>query len=135
MRRLRVADHSRGQAFTEVALVLPILLVLLMGTIDVARLLFASVAVEEATQEGALFAAFSPTSFIPIRDRINTSSDTDEVVDATVSVSCSLSPAPGSVTVTTQVNYPLITPIVSAMLGGTVQLSATVVAPNLAGAC
>ena len=125
----------RGQALVEVVLVLPVLLLLVMGAVDVGRLLFASVAVEEAAQEGALYAAYSPTEFDPIRTRILSSSDVDEVQDATVTVMCNTTPAPGQVEVTAEVDYPLITPVVAALLGSTVHLTATVVATNLAGVC
>jgi Flp pilus assembly protein TadG len=135
MKLRRRSDTARGQALVEVLLVLPVLLLLVMGAVDVGRLLFASVAIEEATQEGAIFAAYSPTEFDPIRTRILSSSDVDEVQDATVTVMCNTSPAPGQVEVTAEVNYPLVTPVIAAMLGNTVRLSATVVATNLAGAC
>lgn len=135
MRLPSVRRAERGQALTEFILVLPVLLMLIMGAVDVGRLLFASVAIEEATQEGALFAAYNPTSVAPIQTRVQTSSNATEVQTATVSVACDNTPAPGVIEVTTEVDYPLITPLVSAMLGGTVHLSASVVAVNLQGAC
>ena len=44
----------------EFALVLPIMLLLLAGAIDLGRLFYAYVAVENAAKEGALFGARSP---------------------------------------------------------------------------
>lgn len=125
----------RGQALAEVMLVLPLLLLLALGTVDIGRLLFASVALEEAVQEGALFAAYNPTPTGPIQDRVRASSNATEVQAATVSVTCTASPAPGTVSVTAAVDYALITPVISSMLGDTVRLTATVVAPNIQAAC
>ena len=133
--RIRRRPASRGQALTEVLLVTPLLLMLIMGAIDVGRLLFASVALEEAAQEGALFAAYNPTEEEPIRARVLGSSTAEEVEDATVTVDCVATPAPGTIEVTVEVDYPLITPIISSMLGSPVTLSATVIATNIQGTC
>lgn len=126
---------SRGQALTEALILMPLLLLLIMGAIDVGRLLFASVALEEAAQEGALFAAYNPTDEDPIRARVLSSSAAEEVEDATVTVDCVATPAPGTIEVTVEVDYPLITPIISAVLGSPVTLSATVIATNVQGTC
>jgi Flp pilus assembly protein TadG len=126
---------TRGQALTEVLIVMPLLLVLIMGAIDVGRLLFASVALEEAAQEGALFAAYQPADENPIRDRVLSSTTANEVEGATVTVDCVATPAPGTIEVTVEADYPLITPIVSSMLGSPVTLSATVIATNIQGTC
>jgi Flp pilus assembly protein TadG len=56
-----VATSGRhGQSLVEFALVLPIMLLLLAGAIDLGRLFYAYVAVENAAKEGALFGARSP---------------------------------------------------------------------------
>jgi Flp pilus assembly protein TadG len=129
------STSSRGQALLELALVAPILLLLFMGTVDVARLLFASVALEEATQEGALYAAYSPFPSGPIQTRVTSSSNADEVSGATVTVVCATTPAPGTVTVSSQYPYPLITPWISDLLGNTVTIRARVIATNIKGTC
>ena len=59
--RRRITDsRTRGQSVVEFALVLPIMLLLLAGAIDLGRLFYAYVAVENAAKEGALFGARSP---------------------------------------------------------------------------
>lgn len=137
-RRRRFSPSERGQALAELALAVPILLLLLVGTIDVGRMLFASVAMEEAAQEGALYAAFepspSPTLEDAIRARVLSSSDAAEVAGATVTASCAPSPSPGAITVTAEYDYPLITPIAD-MLGATVRIGASVTASDVKGAC
>ena len=51
---------ERGQSLVEFALMLPILLLMLMGTLDLGRLYFAYVAIHNAAGEGALYAAINP---------------------------------------------------------------------------
>ncbi|MEO6577969.1 MAG: TadE/TadG family type IV pilus assembly protein [Candidatus Limnocylindria bacterium] len=50
----------RGQSFVEFALLLPVLLVLVLGTVDLGRAYFASVSLENAVKEGAFFGAREP---------------------------------------------------------------------------
>ncbi len=54
---------SRGQGFVEFALILPIFLVLLSAAIDLGRLAYARIAVENAAREGAFQASVTPTSY------------------------------------------------------------------------
>ena len=54
MLQRRLADE-RGNSIVEVALVLPVLLVLFLGIVEVALLLFAHVQVANATREGARY--------------------------------------------------------------------------------
>jgi Flp pilus assembly protein TadG len=131
----RARASTSGQALTEVLIVMPLLLLLIMGAIDVGRMLFASVALEEAAQEGALFAAYNPTDENPIRARVLSSSTAEEVTGATVTVDCVPTPAPGTIEVTVETDYPLITPIMAGLLGSPVTLSATVIATNVQGTC
>lgn len=51
---------QRGQSFVETALILPILLILLGGVIDLGRGFLILVAVENAAGEGALYGAVHP---------------------------------------------------------------------------
>lgn len=131
----RRAKDLRGQALLELALVAPLLLLLFMGAIDVGRLLFASVALEEATQEGALYAAYNPAPSGPIQTRVTSSSSADEVAGATVSVVCTTAPAPGTVAVSAYYDYPLITPFISDILGNTVRIRGAVTATNIKSTC
>jgi len=58
LRPPRLADHtkkSRGQSLVELALVVPILLLLFAGAADFGRVFYAYVAIENAAKEGALY--------------------------------------------------------------------------------
>jgi hypothetical protein len=54
------SSRIRGQSVVEFALILPILLLILAGAIDLGRAFYAYVAVENAAKEGALYGARHP---------------------------------------------------------------------------
>jgi Flp pilus assembly protein TadG len=55
---------SRGQALVELALVLPVLLLVLVAAGDLARVFAARITIESAARAGALEAATHPSSFV-----------------------------------------------------------------------
>lgn len=55
---------SRGQALVELALVLPVLLLVLVAAGDLARVFAARITIESAARAGALEAATNPSSFV-----------------------------------------------------------------------
>lgn len=133
---------ASGQALVELALVLPILVTLLLGTVDVGRIIFAYIALEEAVQEGASYAgAIAPTTPTDRRDRVawrvQNSSDHPEVQNAVVEdVTChSSGSSAGLVTVRASYGLPLITPVGEAIFGGTFTLRTTVTSTNIQATC
>jgi Flp pilus assembly protein TadG len=54
--------ENKGQAFVELALILPIFLLLLVGTAEVGRLAYASIEVSNAARAGVAYAAQSHTT-------------------------------------------------------------------------
>jgi Flp pilus assembly protein TadG len=132
---LRRPRFARGQAVVETAFILPILIWLVCGVADLGRVIYAHHALQEATQEGALYAAYVPAPDTGVIDRVVGSSQDEWVTGATVSVVCTTAPAPGKVTVTSQYDLPLMTPLISSMFGGDIPLSITIVATNMSGGC
>ncbi len=57
--RQRLSD-SGGQSLTEFALTMVVLLILLMGALDIGRMYFTFLAIQNAAGEGALYAAINP---------------------------------------------------------------------------
>lgn len=55
--RKQSRDGSRGQALTEVALVAPIFFLMVFGTIDIGRVVWANDVVASAAREGARYAS------------------------------------------------------------------------------
>ena len=126
----RHPGHQRGQALVEAALVVPLLLLLFMGTVEIGRALFAYVSLEEAVQEGASYAARVPSDTAGIRARVLTSSDHPEVAGATVADAV-CDDVLQTISVSAAYPLPLITPVGRALFGGSIALRATVVATNL----
>ena len=60
---------KRGQSLVEVALLLPILLMLLSGLIDFGRIYYAMVALNDSAEEGASYAALWPSDYSEIQLR------------------------------------------------------------------
>lgn len=140
--RVRRSRHPRGQSLVEFALVLPIILVLIAGAIDVGRLFYGYVTIENAAKEGAFYGATDPTcdtSKVGCTDPKNVAwrlgQDLSGLTGTSSSVRC-LSPS-GTVKATStcaegdtyevSVVYPfgLITPIASSIVGNSLTLRAT----------
>ncbi len=125
---------SRGQATIELALLLPVALMLLLAAGDLARLFHAEVTVAAAARAGALEASTNPTSFqvgqpcSTLVNRVMCAVLTEAngafttVTPADVSVTCNPDPcseALGSiVTVTVEGHMDWITPLIAAFVGG-----------------
>jgi hypothetical protein len=121
----------------ELAIVLPLALLLLSASIDVGRILFTYIALEDAVHEGAVFMAHNPATpganpgTTAIVSRVRGSSDAPEVSGATVVTSCS------TAQVSVQASAPslqMITPAGSQIFGAVV-LTSKLFATNLKGAC
>jgi Flp pilus assembly protein TadG len=101
---------ERGQGLVELALLLPILIVVVMGVLDFGRVYFAYVTITNAAREGAFFASLNPT----VSD-----ASVQAIVDAEISgqldggarvIDVSDSRSPGSqLTVTVQHDFQAIT--------------------------
>lgn len=66
----RHLDNEKGQSLVELALLLPVLIMLLMGTVDLGRAFYTYVAITNAAREGARYGASFPTVNSGIRDRV-----------------------------------------------------------------
>jgi Flp pilus assembly protein TadG len=70
--RFRRGDDTRsGQGIVELALALPLLLLLMLGTIDIGRVFFDYVQLRNAVREGAGYGARVPTDTAGITLRVN----------------------------------------------------------------
>ena len=113
--RLRISD--KGSALVEAAAIIPLILLLSLGVIDVARAFFESAKVQEAAQEGAYYASLNP---VDPSEAIARAEDAIQVPDftGTVTVTC---PTQDQVTVVHTFN--IITPIASNIIGNTIDLT------------
>ncbi len=69
MRHKKSNKSNRGQSLVEVALVLPIILMILLGLLDFGRAYFTLVALHDAADEGATYAAIRPRDITGIQRR------------------------------------------------------------------
>ena len=68
-KRLKISRFERGQSLVEVAVSLPVILLLLVGTLDFGMAIFSFIILRDAAQEGALYASFDPQNEIAIESR------------------------------------------------------------------
>jgi Flp pilus assembly protein TadG len=108
---------DRGAVAVELALVLPVLLLVVFGCIDFGRMLNAQISLTQAAREGARWAALGQAG---VPARVNNAAGGLSPITTTV-IACPANPAIGTnavVTATYTFNY--ITPIgaISTLIGG-----------------
>jgi Flp pilus assembly protein TadG len=83
----------RGQSLVELTLTLPVMLLLMLGTIDMGRMFFDYIQLRNAVREGAGYGTRYPTETGNISDRVLDHIQQDNAqlspADITVQVSCS----------------------------------------------
>ncbi len=103
---------EKGQSITEMALILPVLLIVLAGVLDLGRLYYITVALTDAAGEGATFAAINPDDADEIIAR--TQSATGGMVQIAtdqVTVDCPSVAAGETVTVSVSYDFTVATPL------------------------
>jgi TadE-like protein len=137
--------HSRGQALVELAMILPVLLLVLLLGLDLGRVFFGWVGLNNASRIGASYAAAYPDAWDVPGDAAQRASYEAQIRADANALNCVL-PAPlpeptftggtdigdpAAVALTCQ--FSLITPVVSQILGGTITINAESVFPVRAG--
>ncbi|MBN1642892.1 MAG: pilus assembly protein [Anaerolineae bacterium] len=116
---------ERGQGLLELGLLLPVLLLLLLGILDVGRLYMTLVAINDAAAEGASYAAQYPARTMRIQQRAAESSTAMTTIDPSLVLVTYVDPPSSGdpITVTVQYDYEMLTPLISAIVpGGTLRL-------------
>jgi Flp pilus assembly protein TadG len=67
--KFKPAQSERGQSLIELAITLPILILLLLGTLDFGMAIFSYSMLRDAAQEGAFYGSFNPTNVAEIENR------------------------------------------------------------------
>jgi Flp pilus assembly protein TadG len=143
-RRYRGRHRSRGQSLVEFAIILPIMLLFLAAVLDLGRVFYATITLNNAAREGAFQAAQTPDSFdagqpcntatnlvvcrvqLEARGSGVTIAATD--VDLTCSPNCN-AVAGNTVTVGVTGQFTLVTPLLSMFFGGqTIPMGAEAIA-------
>lgn len=133
VRQRRRGRRSRGQSLVELALILPVLMLLVAGTIDLGRIFYSQVTVANAAREGAIEAAMKPTSWVNggacnkdtnrVMCRVINEAKGSFVSIAPADVSLVCDPActkaiGNEVTVTVKGHFSLLTPLMAVFTGG-----------------
>lgn len=120
--------RERGAALVETAIVLPLLLLIAVGVADLGRAYSTLASVQEAAEEGVIYAAFHPDDPAGAQQAAVGAVGFPSLELADVVVSC---PGVDQVAVTVSYSMPLITPIMSQIAGGSLNLTDTEVAHTL----
>jgi PKD repeat protein len=132
--RLRRRHKSRGQSLVEFAIILPIMFVFLAAIIDLGRVFYATVTLNNAAREGAFQAADDPTSFqagqacdtatnlVVCRVQLESKDSGISIAASDIALSCNISGCPeqagSTVTVEVSGQFQLVTPLLSFIFGG-----------------
>lgn len=136
---------EKGAATVEFAMFAMFLILLVAGIVDLGRGLYTAIALDEAVQEGAMFAAFTedlagtPVTGADIEARVIASTSSPQLTTDDVTVSCvSQTRSKQSASrVTVQVSHTvdLITPFISDWFGGSLTLQRTAVVDRFFEVC
>ncbi len=117
------SPREQAQSLVELALMLPLLLLLLVGILDLGRIYFSYMTVVNASREGARYGMSSPTDSAGITQRANNEASGSGVTLASVTATCPSGCTAGNpVRVTVTADFQLITTYIFG--GGTIPLSA-----------
>ena len=143
--RRHSSQRTRGQSFVEFALVLPVFLLFLAATLDLGRVFYANITLNNAAREGAFQAAKTPDLFddgqpcdqatnrVVCRVQNETVGSMIAIQPDDVEMSCNPNTCPeaagATVTVRVRGEFHLITPLLSVVFGGqTLQLASAATA-------
>jgi Flp pilus assembly protein TadG len=142
----RKSDQSEhGQSLVELAITLPILVLLLLGTLDFGMAIFSYSMLRDAAQEGAFYGSFNPSNVTEIESRArNISPRADDEVFSSpvqlrdtnlikVEVKALGKPCQGvkngianSIQVNVSYRYPILMPFIGRLIGSkTIPLTGT----------
>jgi Flp pilus assembly protein TadG len=132
---MSLRTDRKGQSLVEVAIAMPLLLLILMGILDLGRAYFTYIALSDAAAEGAAYAAIHPENTAQIIARAADNTNGLVVLEPEmVSVDCSTFTAGSPITVSVAFDYQLLTPIVGTLIPeGSITMRATVVQSIMSG--
>ena len=130
-------NRESGASIVEMALIAPFLIILAMGVVDLSRALYTDITINEAAQEGAIFASFEVRTAAEVRQQIINSVHNPDLsgADTVITYSCPSGPQePDEFTITVTHTYPLITPV-GAWFGGSIDLNTEIDGEIFLGHC
>ncbi len=138
-------DRRAGQSLAEFAITLPLLLLLVLFGVDFGRVFLGWVTLTNAVREGANYAAINPTAWGATPNLVAQAEFRGLILAETTDINCTMpgivpSPSfpngtgigsPAMVSITCQ--FPVITPIISLLVGGNVSITAASAFPIRTG--
>lgn len=115
------------------AFVAMFLILLVTGVADLGRAIFTYIGVQDAAEEGTMYASYHPDEIDDVRQRAVESIDYPELDPGDVAVSCS--PDGKRVTVTVTHRVDLMTPVISQILGEQIELTRSFTGDVFGGTC
>ena len=107
-------NREQGVSALELALMMPFLLMVTFGIVDIGRIMYFQMGVQEAVQEGAAYASIQPDDPNGIIARTVEAVSAPDLDPSSVTVTC---PDSVSVTITATHVVPMLTPFVGKMIG------------------
>ena len=110
---------EKGQSLLELALILPVLIIILAGVLDLGRLYYAYVAVTDAAAEGASYAAIHPgpgERGEVLRRAQEASRGLVQIDPDMVEVDCPAVASGAPITVTVSYSFTVATPLINAIV-------------------
>jgi Flp pilus assembly protein TadG len=128
--------HERGQSLVELAISLPVMILLLLGAVDFGMAIFSYAIIRDAAQEGALYGSFNPDNKLAIESRARnispqgeneifsspvdlTDRDLVQVEVKSIGDSCqgSTDGKANSLRVRVRYQYPILMPLIGSIIG------------------
>jgi len=124
----RLYNRERGQALVEMALVLPLFLLLLFGVIEMGRIGYAYITVSNATREGGRVATIGGKD-LEIKSSIVDAAPSLDSLNLTINITPLEADRQSGQEVTVDVSYPvqLVIPIISNIIPNPVVVSSSIV--------
>lgn len=122
----RLVKNKYGQAIVELALALPLIIMLIMGTIEFGRLFHSYLLITNASREGARIAITgvdNPTIINRINEVTSSLDNAKEIIIAPDDQELRKSTAP--VTVTVDYKHNIITPVINSIVPNPVTLTSS----------
>lgn len=135
---MKKLKNERGQSLVELAISLVLLLLLLSGAVEFGMAFFQFVQLRDAVQEGALYGSMNPTDSAGIIARVQGASDSPvdlTTLTPTITIVGSGACEGNGITVRLTYNHPVFMPFMSAAVGSTIPLNASVTDTILSPVC
>ncbi len=123
LQKLKLIKQQQGQSLVEFALLLPMLVIILFGTVEFGRLWMTMNVLTGAAREGARVAAVTAPNTAQVQTAVNNVLSGASITGATITV---VGPnAANNVTVTVRINYNVLTGTIVPGISRTLQLTRT----------